>query len=273
MTPPPVSIDAFRLVLILIAAMGGGVVNAIAGGGTLITFPALVGLGIPAVVANATSTMALWPGAAAGAWGYRGLLTGMQNWVSRIAVPSLLGGLFGAGLLLITPAERFERIVPWLILAATMLFVFQRPLAERFGFKGAALARPTTFVDDHASDRAIRPTGKLLAYQFAVAVYGGYFGAGLGILMLAAFGFMGFRNIHRMNGLKNWGGLCANAVAAATFAFSGVVSWPVAAAMALGAAAGGYGGSRLAQRVPQARVRQAIIVIGLASSLWLVTRG
>ena len=103
-------------------------------------------------------------------------------------------------------------------------------------------------------------------------MYGGYFGAGLGILMLAAFGFMGFRNIHRMNGLKNWGGLCANAVAAATFAFSGVVSWPVAGAMALGAAAGGYGGSRLAQRVPQARVRQAIIVIGLASSLWLVTR-
>jgi uncharacterized membrane protein YfcA len=162
--------------------------------------------------------------------------------------------------------------VPWLILGATALFVFQRVLAERFGFKGAALAKPTTPVDDHASDRAIQPTGKLLAYQFAVSVYGGYFGAGLGILMLAAFGFMGFRNIHRMNGLKNWGGLCANAVAAAAFAFSGLVSWPVAGAMAIGAAAGGYGGSRIAQRVSQARVRQAIIVIGLASSLWLVTR-
>jgi uncharacterized membrane protein YfcA len=94
----------------------------------------------------------------------------------------------------------------------------------------------------------------------------------MGILMLAALGFMGFRNIHRMNGLKNWGGLCANAVAAATFAFSGLVSWPIAGAMAIGAAVGGYGGSRLAQRVAQARVRQAIIVIGVASTLWLLTR-
>ena len=121
-------------------------------------------------------------------------------------------------------------------------------------------------------DRAVEPTPTILLYQFAVAVYGGYFGAGIGILTLAALGFMGFRNIHRMNGLKNWGGLCANAVAAATFAFSGLVSWPVAGAMAVGATFGGYGGSRLAQRVPQARVRQAIIVIGLASGAWLVTR-
>ena len=251
--------------------MGGGVVNAIAGGGTLITFPALVGLGIPAVVANATSTMALWPGAAAGAWGYRGLLSGMQTWVTKLAIPSLLGGLVGACLLLITPAARFDAIVPWLILGATLLFILQRPLAERFGIRNE-IATQAPIVDDHTADRAIQPTAKMLTYQFAVAVYGGYFGAGLGILMLAAFGFMGFRNIHRMNGLKNWGGLCANAVAAATFAFSGVVSWPVAGAMAIGAAAGGYGGSRLAQRVSQARVRQAIIVIGLASSLWLVTR-
>jgi len=103
-------------------------------------------------------------------------------------------------------------------------------------------------------------------------VYGGYFGAGIGILMLAALGFMGFTNIHRMNGLKNWGGLCANAMAAGTFAFSGLVSWPVAGAMAIGATAGGYGGSRIAQRVSQERIRQAIIVIGLASSLWLVTK-
>ena len=108
-----------------------------------------------------------------------------------------------------------------------------------------------------------------LAYQFLVGVYGGYFGAGIGILMLAALGFMGFTNIHRMNGLKNWGGLCANFMAAATFAFSGLVDWPVALAMALGAAIGGYGGSRLAQRVAQDRVRQLIIAIGFASAIWL----
>jgi len=261
-----------RLALVVLAAIGGGAVNAIAGGGTLLTFPALVGLGIPAITANATSTVALWPGAVASMWGYRDLLTGMRGWVTRFAVPSVLGGLLGAALLLATPASRFDAIVPWLVLGATVLFLIQKPLSERLRQRAERTRRMPEVTDDHAFDRAVQPSGRLLLYQFGVAVYGGYFGAGIGILMLAALGFMGFRNIHRMNGLKNWGGLCANAVAAATFAFSGLVSWPVAVAMALGAAAGGYGGSRLAQRVPQAWVRQAIIVIGFASSLWLVAR-
>jgi uncharacterized membrane protein YfcA len=112
----------------------------------------------------------------------------------------------------------------------------------------------------------------VLGYQFGVSVYGGYFGAGIGILMLAALGFMGFTSIHRMNGLKNWGGLCINAVAAVTFSLSGLVDWPVALAMVAGAMAGGYGGSRLAQRVPQDLVRAAITAIGLASAVWLGVR-
>ena len=271
MMPPTVDTDPLRLAVILVAAVIGGAVNAIAGGGTLLTFPALVGLGIPGLVANATSTVALWPGTVASIWGYRDLLAGMRTWVGQFAIPSVLGGLLGAVLLLETPASRFDAIVPWLVLAATVLFVIQKPLAERISRQNEA-RRTAETIDDHTADRAVQPSIKLLAYQFCVAVYGGYFGAGIGILMLAALGFMGFRNIHRMNGLKNFGGMCANAVAAATFAVSGLVSWPVAGAMAVGAMAGGYGGSRLAQRVPQARVRQAIIVIGLASSLWLVTR-
>jgi hypothetical protein len=269
MTPPTPALDTFRLAAILIAATVSGVVNSIAGGGTLLTFPALVGLGIPALVANATSTVALWPGAVASMWGYSDLLVGMRLWVTRIAVPSLIGGLVGAVLLIETPPSRFDAIVPWLVLGATLLFVAQKPLAERLSRQARP---PLPEVDDQVADRAVSPTKALVAYQFGVAVYGGYFGAGMGILMLAALGFMGFRNIHRMNGLKNWGGLCANAVAAATFAFSGLVSWPIAGAMAIGAAVGGYGGSRLAQRVAQARVRQAIIVIGVASTLWLLTR-
>jgi uncharacterized protein len=271
MAPPSIRLEPLRLALILIAAVVGGVVNSIAGGGTLLTFPALVGLGIPAVVANATSTVALWPGAVASMWGYSDLLVGMRTWVTRFAIPSLAGGLVGALLLIKTPPSRFDVIVPWLVLAATLLFVAQKPIANRI-LRAEAADRPHRVVDDHAADRAVEPTPKLLLYQFGVAVYGGYFGAGIGILMLAALGFMGFRNIHRMNGLKNWGGLCANAVAAATFAFTGLVSWPVAGTMALGATLGGYGGSRLAQRVPQSWVRQSIIVIGLASTLWLVTR-
>jgi uncharacterized protein len=270
MAPPTVGLDPLRLALVLVAAIVGGAVNSIAGGGTLLTFPALIGLGIPALVANATSTVALWPGAVASMWGYSDLLVGMRSWVTRFAIPSVIGGLIGALLLIKTPPSRFDAIVPWLVLGATLLFVVQKPLAERLPAR--ASPGPIEHGDDHAADRAAVPTNAVLAYQFIVAVYGGYFGAGIGILMLAALGFMGFRNIHRMNGLKNWGGLCANAVAALTFALSGLVSWSVAGAMAIGAMVGGYGGSRLAQRVPQARVRQAIIAIGLASSLWLVTR-
>ncbi len=260
--------DVTRLALIVLAAAAGGAVNSIAGGGTLLTFPALIGLGIPALTANATSTVALWPGAVGSMLGYLGELRGARAWAIRFAVPSLVGGLVGALLLLVTPPDRFDALVPWLVLGATGLFLVQRP-AMRWMRDRAA--RRGALGGGSPEDPASRPPPpSALAYQFAVAVYGGYFGAGIGILMLAALGFMGFTNIHRMNGLKNWGGLCANIMAAATFAVSGLVDWPVAIAMALGAAAGGYGGSRLAQRVPQERVRQAIIVIGFASGLWLL---
>lgn len=271
MTPSTIALNPLQLALVLVAATIGGAMNAIAGGGTLLTFPALVGLGIPGIVANATSTVALWPGTFASLWGYRDLLTGMRNWVVRFALPSVAGGALGALLLIKTPPARFDRIVPWLVLGATVLFIVQQPIKKRFPRLTGSHPIPAA-VDDHTADRALAPTNTLLAYQFLVAVYGGYFGAGIGILVLAALGFMGFRNIHRMNGLKNWGGVCTNLVAAVMFVASGLVNWPVAAAMAIGATVGGYGGSRLAQRVAQARIRQAIIVIGLASALWLATR-
>ncbi|HET9454264.1 MAG TPA: sulfite exporter TauE/SafE family protein [Gemmatimonadaceae bacterium] len=252
-----------QLLLVVVAALVGGVMNSIAGGGTLLTFPALVALGIPAINANATSTVALWPGALGSMWGYRGELRGAAPWAVGFAVPSLLGGATGAWLLLRTPAERFSAIVPWLVLGATVLFMVQRPVM-RWLASGRGGAQRTD-----ADLTASRPPMAILWYQFGVAVYGGYFGAGVGILMLAALGFMGLRNIHRMNGLKNWGGLCMNAVAAAMFAFSGLVNWSVALAMAIGAIAGGYLGSRTAQRVPQELVRGAVVAIGLVSGLLL----
>lgn len=175
----------------------------------------------------------------------------------------MLGGLAGALLLMQTPSDRFEAMVPWLVLGATGLFMAQQPLMRRLRTPTAPAAGDPT---------AIAPTPAVLAYQFVVAIYGGYFGAGIGILMLAALGFVGFTNIHRMNGLKNFGGLCINAIAAATFAVSNLVDWPVAIAMAGGAIAGGYAGSRLAQRVSQPRVRQAIVVIGLSSGIWLLVQ-
>ena len=254
--------DAIRLLLVVMAAAIGGAINAIAGGGTLVTFPALVGLGVPAIVANATSTVALWPGAIGSMYGYRHELAGARAWAVRFAVPSLVGGLVGALLLVRTPGDRFDQIVPWLVLGATLLFVVQRPLMAAIRKHGESF---------EPSDPASRPPGvPLLLFQFLVAVYGGYFGAGIGILMLAALGFMGFKNIHRMNGLKNWGGLCINATAAVTFALLGLVDWPVAIAMAAGAMLGGYAGSRLAQKVPQEYVRRAVIAIGLVAGVWLL---
>ena len=277
---------AVTLVVIALVAALGGAINAIAGGGTLLTFPALIALGIPPIIANATSTVALWPGALSSMWGYRRELAGARTWAIRFAVPSLLGGLAGALLLLHTPAERFSQIVPWLVLSATLLFMAQGPVMQRVNRRRAARTPPepastqhearstndAAFTSGHvpeANDELSSPRLAFLFYQFLVGIYGGYFGAGVGILMLAALGFMGLTNIHRMNGLKNWGGMCMNAVAAATFIIAGLVDWPVALSMAVGATAGGYAGAWLAQRVGQQRVRQAIIVIGLLSTAWL----
>ncbi len=257
---------AFRLPLVVLASAVAGAVNSIAGGGTLLTFPALVGLGIPPIVANATSTVALWPGALGSMWGYRRELQGMRRWAVAFALPSLSGGLVGAWLLLRTPAVTFAAIVPWLVLGATLLFMAQGRLTRVRGERREARGESPPAAP-HAASLIPR---SVLHCQFLVAIYGGYFGAGVGILMLATLGFAGFTNIHRMNGLKNWGGLCMNAVAAITFAFSAIVNWPVALAMAVGATLGGYGGSRLAQRVPQRAVRRAIVVIGLTSGVWLL---
>lgn len=236
--------------------------NSIAGGGTLITFPALVGLGVPHVVANATSTVALVPGSVGAFYGYRDALTGARAWALRFAIPSVLGGAVGASLLLLWP-NQFERIVPWLVLGATALFLVQRPLMR------ALKGRITVPGDDPT---ASPPPPSVLGYQFLVGVYGGYFGAGIGILMLAALGFMGFTNIHRMNGLKSFGGTCANLTAAVILAASGLVDWRLASMMSAAGLLGGYAGSRLAQRVPQEWVRRAVIAIGFGSGLWMVAR-
>jgi len=251
---------------VVLAALLAGVMNAVAGGGTLVTFPALVALGVPPISANATSTVALWPASISSMWGYRLELVGARAWALGFALPSLAGGAVGGWLLLKTPADRFAAIVPWLVLGATVLFMVQRPVMRRLA--GArTTATPDLETDLRLTSR--RPPVWILVFQFLVAVYGGYFGAGVGILMLAALGFMGLQNIHRMNGLKNWGGMCMNAVAAAMFAFSSLVNWPVAAAMAIGSVSGGYVGSRTAQRLPQSFVRATVVVIGLASGILL----
>ncbi len=259
---PSFRVEPLTLLLAGLAAVVGAMMNAVAGGGTLVTFPALIALGVPPIMANATSTVALWPGTVASMWGYRRELVGAKRWAIAFAVPSLVGGVVGALLLLSTPERRFAAIVPWLILGATALFMTQKPMMR------ALLARsgPRKSAQD-ADGSLARPGTMFLVYQLAVSVYGGYFGAGAGILMLAALGLMGLTNIHQMNGLKNWGGSVMNLVAVAVFAVSGIVNWQLALVMAVGAGIGGIAGSLMAQRVGQDWVRRAIVVIGLGSGL------
>ena len=250
----------YFLPLVGLAAAVGAMMNAVAGGGTLVTFPALVALGVPPITANATSTVALWPGTMLSMWGYRRELVGARRWATAFAVPSFAGGIVGALLLLQTPEKRFAALVPWLILGATALFILQRPLMRLLAERGG-LRREIAGADGHL----LPPSAAFLVYQFGVSIYGGYFGAGAGILMLAALGLMGLTNIHQMNGLKNWGGGVMNLVAVGVFAVSGIVDWRIALAMAIGAGAGGIAGSLLAQRVGQVWVRRAIVGIGLGS--------
>jgi len=191
-------------------------------------------------------------------------MAGTGRWSAILAVPSALGGALGAWLLLRTGASRFEALAPWLVFAATILFVSQRPIMR--------LVRGPSWAASEQDAVAPSPAPMLIVYQLAVSVYGGYFGAGIGILMLAALGFMGFNNIHRMNGLKTWFGLCTNLVAAGTLATSGLIAWPVAGTIAVGAIGGGYLGARAAQYVGQQRVRQTIAIVGLAAGIWLWIR-
>jgi uncharacterized membrane protein YfcA len=244
--------------IVFLAAFAAGVVNSIAGGGTLISFPALVWLGRNPILANATNAAALWPGSFAGTIGFRHDLAKIRRWLLLLTIPSLVGGGVGAVLLLHTSTRTFERLVPWLIFGATLLLAFQEVITRRFGLVARAHQDPTTgwviFV---------------FVFQFLVGVYGGYFGAGMGILMLAALGFIGLTDLHQMNGLKNLLAICINGIAAIYFAASGAVIWSDAILMAVAAVLGGFAGAKLALRLGHRFVRTAIVVIGLGMTIAL----
>jgi len=244
-----------RGLLLFVAAFAGGAVNSIAGGGSLFTFSALVAVGVPPVLSNATSTVALLPGSVASLVGYRGTLARREPLVLTLVVTGLAGGVAGAWLLLRAGDALFAKIVPWLILGATLLFAAQ-------GRIQAFLSRGDRAVADDAHPGPARVVG-LAAFQLVVATYGGFFGAGMGILMLGAFGVLGLTSLHRMNALKHYAAVSINSVAAATFVVAGTVRWPEAALMTVAAVAGGYGGARLARRTPVAVVRRVVVVIGL----------
>lgn len=240
---------------LMAAAAAAGAINAVAGGGTLVTFPTLLLFGTPPVVANATSTVALVLGTAGSVYGYRRQIEAVKPWLWRFVPVSLLGGLLGSILLTSTSERIFARMVPFLLLFATVLFLGQGFFRRRRE-TGSSIGPP-------AGRAALWGA---IAFQFAVSLYGGYFGAGIGILMLATLGLMGLRDIHQMNALKTILGSLINQVAALWFIVAGLVDWPRAGVMTVGALAGYFLGSHYAQRIPQPRVRQLIAVIGLLIS-------
>lgn len=234
------------------AGCAAGVVNAVAGGGTLLTFPVLLMLGTPPVLANATSTVGLVVGTAGSIVSFRGHLKAVQRQIWRFVPVCLAGAAFGSWLLTKTNDDQFSNLVPFLVLFATLLFFAQ-------GFMRRSGQRPGS---------AWFP----LLLQLPVAVYGAFFGAGIGILMLASFGFMGMTHIHEMNALKNLLGSLINVVAAVWFIAAGLVDWTQAVILMIGALVGYSLGAHYSQRIEPRRVRHLITCTGLLISVVMFWR-
>jgi uncharacterized membrane protein YfcA len=233
------------------AAVIGGALNSVAGGGSFFTFPALLLAGIAPVSANATSAVALWPAAVAASFAYRDDLHAMRRTLVSLSGVSALGGLVGAVLLLWTPDATLSRIVPYLLLAATLVFTFgRRMIVEAEG----------------SVTRGVVLRGMFL--QFAIAVYGGYFGGGMGIVMIAAFSLMGMTDIHAMNALKSVLGTLINLVAVALFIAAGTIAWKPGLVMIVAATLGGYVGARTARRIDAAKVRRFVLVVAWSTTVF-----
>ena len=239
------------LLVLVLAGLAAGALNAVAGGGTFLSFPALVWLGVPPVMANATATLTALPGYLGSAWAFRRHVRaeGAIGLKAMFAL-SVLGGLSGALLLMVTPDEVFVGVVPWLLLVATVLFALGPRLLPLLTDGGGVGPVFSTLV------------------LFAVSVYGGYFNGGLGIMLLAAFGLMGFTNLHGMNGLKNALSAILSSVSALTYASAGLIAWDSALVLALATAVGGYLGGHWSRRIRNtATLRAGIVAVGLAMTV------
>jgi uncharacterized protein len=251
-----------HIILLFVAALAGGTLNSVAGGGSFLSFPALIFSGVPAIPANATSTVALWPGAAASVGAYRREFAKVnRRLVTALTVCSVIGGVAGAELLLHTPAKTFTTLIPYLLLLATVLFAFGKPLTAwwKRGHPGA-------------STLSNRSLAGMAAAQLVIALYGGYFGGGIGILMLATLGLMGMQNIHEMNAVKTLLAACINGVAVVTFVLAGAVVWGPALVMIAGSLVGGYGGAAFARRLDPRVVRWFVIAVGVVMTVYFFVR-
>jgi len=243
------------IVFLFVAGAVGGALNSVAGGGSFIAFPALLFAGVPPIPANATNTIALWTGAAASGGAYRKRLDVPRRVLVPLLAASLVGGIAGAYLLLKTPAHTFMRVLPWLTLGATLLFAFGKKIA---GGRRSVLQHQTSAVALMAAT----------LFQLCVGVYGGYFGGGMGIVMLAMLAMLGMTDIHAMNALKSVMGSVINGVAVVTFIIAGAIYWRHGGVMIVGGIAGGYLGAHYAMKLPQVWIRWFVVLVGAGMTVY-----
>lgn len=246
-------------ILLFLAAVIAGTLNSVAGGGSFFSFPALLFTGVPAITANATSTVAVWPGSVASAFAYRRRVPRSARVMAPLTLASFAGGLLGAGLLLHTRQSTFMHLIPFLFFGATLLFAFGKRIAQAIGSHGRQQLQPSWTA-----------VGAVSLIQFSIAIYGGYFGGGMGILMLAFLTLLPLGDVHATNGVKALLAAATNGVAIVAFVVAGRVLWPQAILMLTGSILGGYGGAHYAQRINPSRVRALVVVTGLVMSTYFL---
>jgi uncharacterized membrane protein YfcA len=269
-----------RALFLLAASVLAGAVNSVAGGGTLLSFPAAIAAGLSPIVANATNAVALVPGSLAAAWAYRARLAGLGRLTALLSAPAVGGALIGATILRHTPQRLFDGVVPWLVLGATVLILLQGVLQRRTGLaaavpEGAAASMAAPGPPPAPHDGRV---ARVIFFQFLVSIYGGYFGAAMGIVMLAFLGYLpgtdgqARLDVHQMNALKNVLAVIINGAASITFVVNGLVDARAAALMAAGAIAGGVIGGRLARRAQAHHVRRIVVAVGFGMTALLAWR-
>jgi uncharacterized protein len=253
-------LDLHSATFLFFAGALGGAINAVAGGGSFVSFPALLFTGVPPIPANATNTLALWVGTTASGGAYPQKLNISRRVMIPLVLTSILGGLAGAFLLIKTPAQTFLHVLPWLMLGATLLFAFGKHLTGRI----------SASISHDATNAAV--AGASL-FELLVAVYGGYFGGGIGIMNLAMLSALGMTDIHAMNKLKVILGGVINGVATITFIVTRAIVWPQAIVMTAGSLLGGYSSAHFAQKLPQSWVKSFVILVGTAMTIYFFIRG
>jgi len=242
------------LTLLFVAAALGGAINSVAGGGSFVAFPALLFAGVPAVPANATNTIALWPGTLASCFAYRKEMVAVRRELVPLGIAGFVGGLAGSLLLLHTSDHTFVLLIPWLLLFATVLFTFGGAVTKRLS--GGAKASLTFAV----------------VVQLVISVYGGYFGGGLGIITLALLSVLGMTNIHEMNALKVALGTLVNGIAVVAFVLAGAVMWGPGAVMIVGGILGGYAGAAIARKIEPKQVRRLVLVVAWTMTIYFFVK-